>query len=151
LNSVISGGFITLLLSNASFAFVVGFVFMFSITLFRFTLRSQWLASAAFVVLWTLYNAALSGWSPATLTYLFLSCIFWAVLITKYGLLVGFSTWFVYAILASSPITSHFSAWYASPGKWTLLIVAAMAIYAFCTSSLVARPACNPARAAVAS
>jgi serine/threonine-protein kinase len=115
------------------FALATAMVFF----LLRTVLRKEWLAAAAYVLLWSV---------PAYLSGGLISGVFGLVLAAaeifvflRFGLLaLVFANYFGHSL--QFPLTTDFSAWYAGTSLFVLLCLAALAMYGF-RIALAGRPA----------
>ena len=102
-------------------------------------LRKQWLAVAAFTLIFTAVK-----WLNATdpivdVPVQFLVYGIAAVVVVRFGLIALAVGIFTANILLSTPMTTNFSLWYASSSLGALLIVLGLAIWSFHTA-LAGRP-----------
>jgi len=116
---------------------LVWFVLIFVL---RVVLRRDWLAAAAFVLIYMALNWLATPASPA------LAALFGAVqtallvfVMVRFGLVALIASAFAFDLLLIFPITADFSVWYAGASLFAVLSVAAMAAFAF-HSSLAGRP-----------
>ena len=117
--------------SSITFTLVV-FLLLF---LFRIALRKPWLATAAFVLLFTALKSASS-------TYPALEWPFQAILYTglaagalRFGLVALAAALFTADMTLNIPVTLNNSAWYFPDATLALLTIAALAIWGFYTAS----------------
>jgi predicted Ser/Thr protein kinase len=125
------------LIPNCVVQALVWFVLIFVL---RAVLRRDWLAAAAFVLIYMILNWLGTPASPA------LAAVFGGVetallvfMMLRFGLVALIASSLVYVLMLMFPITADFSAWYAGASLFALLSVAAMAVFAF-RSSLAGRP-----------
>ena len=112
----------------ASFLFLMLFIL-------RVLARREWLAAAIFVTIWTLLIAL--GSSDPILSTPFLGLFYALAVIAmlRFGLVTVATGIFVAELLRSVPLTTNFSAWYASTELLALVAVLALAAFA-CRTSL---------------
>jgi serine/threonine-protein kinase len=127
---LIATGFLSGLIGAIVFTLSVFFL----IFLLRVVTRRQWLAASIFVLFWVVLNG-LGSRSPI-IAVVFAGLTFAAVVIIllRFGLVALACSIFVGFLFPLVPITTDFSAWYASTTLFTLLAVLALAVYAFHTS-----------------
>ena len=111
---------------------LIWFILIF---ILRVILRRNWLAAVGFVLIYALLNglsataaptvAALSGAAEtAVLVFVML----------RFGLVSLLSASFVYVMMILFPLTTDFSLWYSGAALFAVLVIAAMAAFAFHTS-----------------
>jgi serine/threonine-protein kinase len=122
LDHLLSGPAITMLLA-------VAFALLF--LLIRLLLKKEWLAAAAFLLLWALPTFLAGGWI-AGLFGLSISAAFLAVFL-RFGLLT-LVFGFYFGHFLGFPLTTDSSAWYAGISLFLLLVLAAIAVYGFRTA-----------------
>jgi predicted Ser/Thr protein kinase len=106
----------------------------------RTILRREWLAAAAFVLLFTAFRAFASTgpvWLEAAFAALETALLVFVML--RFGLAALIASMLAYMLLLVFPITADFSAWYAGTSLFALLSLAALAAYAF-HAALAGRP-----------
>jgi hypothetical protein len=108
-------------------AIVIGGLFFFVVL--RLVLRSTWVASAAVVVL-VVAAAAAGAAAPASLVSgaVVTSMQLWVML--RFGILPG-TLLVMFSTAGQMPLTSDFSAWYASRGLLVVALALALAIWGF--------------------
>ena len=106
----------------------------------RTILRRDWLAAAAFVLLFTAFSALASS-GPLALEVVFsaIEMTLIVFIMLRFGLVALIASAFAYMLLMLFPITADFSAWYAGTSLFALLSLAALAGYAF-HAALAGRP-----------
>jgi hypothetical protein len=125
--------------NSLNISLVFSFAFLFVLFLFRVLLRKEWAAATAFVLFFTVFfNAPIlfaGGRSAAIALVIGLILNGLSVLLlVRLGLLATVvSAAFVFCFL-SLPLTTQGSAWYAGISLTAVLLMAAMAFYAFYTS-----------------
>jgi hypothetical protein len=109
-------------------AVVMGILFAF--ILLRLLLRNTWVAAATVVAL-SVVGASVGRASTVTtaVAALFMSSLLWVML--RFGILPGTLLLAVSALVSWSPLTSDFSAWYASRGLFIVALTLALAIWSF--------------------
>ena len=123
-------------MSHCTFAALVTAFFLF---LVRVLLRSTW-AAAIFCILGIVFfyfpsgRAPLSYLIPVVLMPLLLSGAVHLLLIFRFGLLALVVEQLFFNLLSLFPITTQLSAWYSGIGIAGLVVLLAMALYAFHTS-----------------
>jgi serine/threonine-protein kinase len=112
---------------------------LFAFFLLRSLLRRSWLAAAMLVSLIVFPTAYLSVWPAVTASFdlVVISLLLWVV--AQFGVLAATIALFVEAFLASLPLTSDFSAWYAGSTWFALVILVGMALWSF-RITLAGRP-----------
>jgi hypothetical protein len=113
---------------------------LFALFLLRTLLRKEWAAAIAWVLLFTSFAAEGDQFDPVRLvgTLIFFGLSVFVMI--RYGLLALVANFMVYNILQSFPLTTQASAWYAGISLTGIMLIAALALYAFYTS-LGGRPA----------
>jgi serine/threonine-protein kinase len=107
-------------------------LFMFLlIFLLRAVLRREWLAGAAFVILFAGFRILISDNKPLDAVLLPAVYGIIVVVLLRFGLLTLVSGIFVADLLLPAPLTTTLSAWYAPYGVALLVVVAALAAFAF--------------------
>jgi Protein kinase domain len=108
--------------------------------LLRMVFRRDWLAAAAFVLMFTGF-ALLGTTGPLGLAALFAAAgmTLLVIVMLRFGLVALIGTIFAYVLLLLFPMTNDFSAWYAGTSLFALLSVAAVAAFAF-HAALAGRP-----------
>jgi len=144
LDIAMSGSRIFAHVLNLQFAW--GSLFLvFLLVLLKVLLRRQWLAMLAFMLLLTIPNAAttLQKQPPSGLILVligqltFLGCI--VFLLTRFGLVAVMTMFAVNGLVQRNiPVTLDSSAWYAGTTYVTLIVVAAICVYA-CHTALAGR------------
>jgi hypothetical protein len=108
--------------------------FFLLILILRALLRNQWLAGAAFVILWSATN--LTGSNPAlNATVSVVMYTAFAYVMLRWGLLATAVGLFVTIVLQSIPYTTQSQAWYFDSQLFMLGVVAALALWAFRTAT----------------
>ncbi len=123
---------IGVLLNSMSGAVISALAFTFLFTLLRALLRRDWLAAlVAIAILAT--PAALSGAVPALVSTLVLGGLL-VLAFTRFGLLNLFVSILIFFWLNGLPFTTNLSAWYAFASLSVMLLILALAGFAFYTS-----------------
>lgn len=133
LGSLVSGRrFLGWFFSSIALFIIFPLLVFFILFLLRAILKKEWLVAAIFVVL-AIIPGILFGLSPGVVianVFFFLGIFFLAV---RYGLFAMVVAFWVSQILVQ-PLTVNLSAWYAPTSFAVVLVVLALAIYAFRTS-----------------
>ncbi len=114
-------------------------VFFFLIFLLRVMLRKQWLAVAAFTLIFTVIKWLRAANPIADLPVELLVYGIAGIVVVRFGLIALAAGIFTVDILASTPMTTNFSVWYATSPLAALLLVLGLAIWSFHTA-LAGRP-----------
>jgi len=108
--------------------------FFFALFLLRIVLRNKWLATAAFIAIWTtlnsLQNARPEIFVPVWLVVFSIA----AYAVTRFGLITLAAAIFTANVLLGVPFTFDFSNWYAISAFAVLLSFVAIAGWGFYTS-----------------
>jgi serine/threonine-protein kinase len=107
---------------------------LFVLFLLRALLRKEWAAAVAFVLFFTVLEAAGNQFDPVIVAS---GLIFWALgvfLLIRFGLLAWVVQGFFVNLLNGFPLTTQGSAWYAGISLTAILLMAALAFYGFYTS-----------------
>jgi hypothetical protein len=117
---------------NEYSAVLFALAFLFLLVLLRSLLRIQWLA----VTLWCVVLASPLKGEDTALEWALgvLRAVLFGLALVGGGLLSMVVALFVSFVLLEAPLTLELSAWYASRGLPTLLVLAGLAIYGFHTS-----------------
>jgi len=125
----LAAGFLGQLAGSVGSAFGC-FLLMF---LLRVILRLQWLAAAAFVALWVVYQTLAMGELWVAPFEVVVYAVF-ALLILRYGIVPLIVSILTADCLLNAPITLDFSSWYIASSLVSLLVFLGIAIYGFrCT------------------
>jgi len=111
--------------------------FFFSMFLLRIVLRNKWLATVAFIALWTANNSLRSTRPEAFLPFLAVWLVVFGIAayaVTRFGLITLAVAIFTANVALSLPYTFDFSNWYAINTLAVLLSFLAIAGWAFYTS-----------------
>jgi len=114
-------------------------MFFFIIFLLRVLLRKQWLAAAAFTLIYTALATLGTDHPVVTAPFEILIYAIAAVVVVRLGLVALAAGIFTADLLGNLPHSTDFSAWYATTPLLALVVVVAMAIWGFRTS-LAGRP-----------
>ncbi|HEV3254107.1 MAG TPA: serine/threonine-protein kinase [Candidatus Acidoferrales bacterium] len=127
---------IAALSNNLIGALFVSLAFLFILFLLRALLRKEWAAAAAFVFLFTLFQTAGNQtlYDPVVWGTGLISTSLSVFLLMRFGLLAFVASGFFNLLLSNFPLTTQGSAWYAGISLAGILLMAAMAFYAFYTS-----------------
>ena len=110
--------------------------------LLRTMFRRMWLASAAFIVVFTFVLFSSIGFGQLSLFDWVTVPLFAALLVfilTRFGVLALIVAFSVSAILGDFPLTADFSTWYAGSSLFAIASVLALTAYALYTA-LAGRP-----------
>jgi hypothetical protein len=108
--------------------------FFFLLFLLRVLLRNQWLAGAAFALIFSSLNFLGAGHPMLNGTTAFLICAMFAFTVLRWGLLALAAGIFVSGVLGNVPVTLNSSAWYLGSMVFMLGTVLALAVWAFHTA-----------------
>lgn len=111
------------------------FGFFFVIFLLRLLLRSQWLAAAAFVLLFSVMNSLRNGgdfW-PAFCAFVIVYSLS-AIALVRFGLVSLAAALFVTDLLLTTPMTANFSNWFIGSTIFVYASIAGLGIWAFYTA-----------------
>jgi hypothetical protein len=133
-----TGPFIGAVLAQFGTALFVSLLMLFLYFLLRVVVRSDWIALPLFALVsggsrivgigsWAAVPVLIAGGALRTFA------------LVRIGLVAGIVDSFVWTLFITSPMTTDTSAWYASAGYATLMIVGAIAVYGFRTA-LAGRP-----------
>jgi len=125
----LAAGFVQQLAGSVASAFG-SFFLMF---LLRVVLRKQWLAAAAFVALWVVFQT-LSRGDLWTVPFEVVVYGVFALLILRYGIVPLIASVLTADCLLNAPITLDFSSWYIASSLVSLLLFFAIAVYGFRTT-----------------
>jgi serine/threonine-protein kinase len=115
-------------------ALIEGMVFTFILMLLRVLFRRQWLAAAGLAVLFGLTGLGSAHPVLAVLHNMLEMTVFVTLLLRLGGLLTAIACGFVGLTLRNLPLTTDFSAWYASATIVAVVVVLALTAYAFHTA-----------------
>ena len=107
---------------------------LFVLFLFRVFLRKDWAAAVAFILLGTFGGAAPSQFAPGAVVFFLMLNSLFVFLMIRFGLLTLVTNFVFWSILVRFPLTTQGSAWYAGISLAGILLMAAIALYAFYTS-----------------
>ncbi len=107
---------------------------LFFLVLLRALLRKEWAAAVAWVLLFTVFSAAdIQSATIFLVFFLILSSLF-VFLMIRFGLLTLVANFVFWQVLSNFPLTTQSSAWYSGISLTGILLIAAIALYAFYTS-----------------
>ncbi len=123
-------------LSNNLIISIFGsFVVLFTLFLLRAFLRKEWLAAIVCIFLITFFRPpSADPWTAVTVVSILITTSLAVFLFLRFGLLAVMASYFFDDILGSFPLTTQMSAWYAGLSIAGILLMAAIAFYAFYTS-----------------
>jgi len=108
---------------------------LFVLFLFRALLRKEWAAALAWVLLFTVFRPpGADQFAPVVLVTGLITTSLNVFLLIRFGLLAVVAAEVFNNFLGSFPLTTQGSVWYASMSLAGILLMAAMALYAFYTS-----------------
>ncbi len=107
--------------------------FFLLILILRALLRNQWLAGAAYVILWSATNLSAHN-LLVNLTVSVLLYTAFAYVMLRWGLLATAVGVFVVSVLGNTPYTTQSQAWYFDDQLFMLAVVAALSVWAFRTA-----------------
>ena len=107
---------------------------LFVLVLLRALLRKEWAAAVAWVLLFTVFSAADSQSAPIVLVFCLILSGLSVFLLIRFGLLTLVANFVFWYVLTNFPLTTQGSAWYAGISLAGILLMAAIALYAFYTS-----------------
>ncbi|HJP94057.1 MAG TPA: serine/threonine-protein kinase [Pyrinomonadaceae bacterium] len=113
-----------------------GFAFLFLLLLFYIVLRRQWLAAIAlFVIALAVEFSAFAASAPRFywIASIMISLTI-TILVARFGLLATMAAQLFFFLSAAYPMTTDFSAWYASSTIFAIVIALGLAVYGFYTS-----------------
>ena len=119
--------------SLAVWCIFIGLATLFLLFLLRVLVRRDWVAATLYVVILTMWN---SMGSPSPLMWI-VYAFEWAIsyfLVTRFGLLALAATGAFASLFYQFPITPQLSAWYFGIGLAGVVLMLALAGYAFHTS-----------------
>jgi hypothetical protein len=107
---------------------------LFVLVLLRALLRKEWAAAVAWVLLFSVFSTARSEFVPVDLvgTLIFFALAVFCLI--RFGLLTLVTNYVLYGVLQTFPLTTQRSAWYAGISLAGIMLMAAIALYAFYTS-----------------
>jgi hypothetical protein len=130
-----ASGAIANLLSAHQASLLMGIAYLGILLLCRVIFRNTWLAAVAFTALATVIFASEQDtwfyWVVLTVTNASA-----AVVYIRFGLLAVITGLMVFFALVFLPHTADFTAWFATPSKFSLVAVLLLAGYGFYTSTL---------------
>jgi hypothetical protein len=107
---------------------------LFFLVLLRALLRKEWAAAVAWVLLFTVLSAADSQSAPIFLVFFLILSSLFVFLMIRFGLLTLVANFVFWQVLSNFPLTTQSSAWYSGISLTGILLIAAIALYAFYTS-----------------
>ena len=112
----------------------IGFFSMFLLLLFVIALRNEWLALGLLWVLLTVLTALTTNVTLLTFPFAALSALVMVFILQRFGLLALISAMFFFYTWVFYPITTELTAWYARDFTIILIVIVALAGYAFYVS-----------------
>ncbi|MGE0128881.1 MAG: protein kinase [Blastocatellales bacterium] len=119
------------LISLPAYSVTGALMCVFLLFLMRLLARRDSLAAVLFTLFMTVFYA-LGQWQTAVALLLIFGL--YAVVIMRYGLMTLVSTFLVVYVLNNFPVTLNFAAWYAGTGLAPIVLLLALAVFAFYTS-----------------
>jgi hypothetical protein len=107
---------------------------LFFLVLLRALLRKEWAAAVAWVLLFTVFSAADIQSAPIFLVFFLILSSLFVFLMIRFGLLTLVANFVFWQVLSNFPLTTQSSAWYSGISLTGILLIAAIALYAFYTS-----------------
>jgi serine/threonine protein kinase len=106
-------------------------LFFFLLFILRVLLRNKWLAAAAFVAIWTIFQAAGSNHPFIDVPTVMAIYVIAAVALVRFGLVTLAAAVFTADAVGNLPITTNPSLWYFGNPIFVMATVAALAAWAF--------------------
>jgi hypothetical protein len=103
----------------------------FLLFLLRLVTRRQWLAAAIFFLVGFTQTIVGSSDPKITFIFAFVGIGLWVFVTVRFGLLAMAACIYTNALLGSAPVTTDFSAWYATNALVVAAAVVALAAIAF--------------------
>ncbi len=127
------GSFIQALISQFGSAIMIPFMYLFLLLLLAIVLRRNWLAEVVGLLIAAFTLSLLIGGGDGSFRWLYGSVLtlFFITPLYRYGLLAMISTQFFFHVFVFFPITTELTAWYAAGFVLDLIIMIALAAYAF--------------------
>ena len=107
---------------------------LFVLFLFKVLLRKEWAAAVAWVLLFTVLATPGGQFDPVAFVGALIFFGLAVFVMIRFGLLALVTNFMVYFVLGRFPLTTQASAWYSGIGLAGILLIAALALYAFYTS-----------------
>ncbi|HKB65997.1 MAG TPA: protein kinase [Pyrinomonadaceae bacterium] len=123
--------FIEKFLSQMNAGVFLAFISLLLLLLFVMVLRREWLAFALLWLLQAVLNTLIAEVPLPMIFFPALSSFLVILVLYRYGLLAAVSTLFFLHLGIFFPITTEFTAWYATDFLIALIICLALAVYAF--------------------
>ena len=133
------GALASAVIINLANALLSSMMIMMMLLLFRVILRKQWLAVSTFFLLWTSILALGLDHSWVSIWFLLIVHALMLVVLLRYGLLASIAMFTFHLMSWRLVSTLDLSAWYSRGSLVTLLLLTALAAYAFYIS-LAGRP-----------
>jgi hypothetical protein len=115
-------------------AVFIAFILLFLLLLFVLVLRRERLAQLAVWILTTLVASLLAQISPIMIPFSAIGALLLVLVLYRFGLLAMISALFLFHLWVFFPITTEFTAWYATDFTIGLAICVALSAYGFYTS-----------------
>jgi hypothetical protein len=127
-------GMLAACLSTGSHAIREALFFFFLIFLLRVVLRNQWLAAAAFALIFATANLGLASHPLLSAAAAFLVVGAFAFVVLRWGILTLAITLVVSNLIGNAPITTHSAAWYFPSTVFMPACAVALTVWAFRTA-----------------
>jgi serine/threonine-protein kinase len=128
---VVGSHFFARFASQMTAGLYLGLFSMFLLLLFVIALRNEWLALGLLWLILTFLNALIGNVTLLTSPFAALSAAVTVFILYRYGLLAMVSAMFVFHTWVFYPMTTELTAWYARDFTINLIILIALASYAF--------------------
>ena len=115
-------------------AVFIAFIILFLLLLFVLVLRRERLALLAVWILTTLIFSLLAQISPIMIPFSAMGALILVLVLYRFGLLAMISALFFFHLWVFFPITTEFTAWYATDFTIALAILLALTVYGFIIS-----------------
>jgi serine/threonine-protein kinase len=121
--------------NNLILSLFISFVILFVLFLLRALLRKEWAAAVACTLLVAFFRPpSADALTPVTVVSALVLTGLTVFLLMRFGLLAAVAAYFFTNILGSFPLTTQMSSWYSGYSVAGILLLAAMAFYAFYAS-----------------
>jgi Protein kinase domain len=120
--------------SSFGYELFLALAFLFFLFLFRALLRNEWAAAVAWVLFLSVFFSVGSDYVPVALVKGLILNVVTVVLLRRLGLLWLVVSFVFYGLFDEFPLTIQMSIWYAGLSLAGILLMAAIAFYAFYTA-----------------
>jgi hypothetical protein len=128
-------GFVAAVLDSASHGVLNGLIWFFVLFFLTLVLRKEWLVCAIILVLGTLvFSRQTANTSPLQLTCVAAEVAINLFVVLRFGLPAFWATLLFQMAAHRTALTLDLSAWFASNGGVAMLVLSAVAVYAFVVS-----------------